>query len=240
MWHRRLLHAGNETVLRTMKNMGIEAKVPEDWSCKTCKLAKAYKQISRNTPTRSGEACAELHTDTIPMKPQGIGGFNYIMTVIDAAIMYTWVIILVQKSEAGQKLNEFIRWLEKQSGKPVQTIMRDGGKEYSQINSEIFAKEKGLVIQESAPRTPEQNGKAEVLGRHIIEMARAARIDAGLPEFLWPQAVKHTVNVRNLTPKRQLAWKSPHEMLGRAVNLQERSILPYTKHLRTFGCEAYV
>jgi hypothetical protein len=29
-------------------------------------------------------------------------------------------------------------------------------------------------------------------------------------------------------------------MLGRAVNLPERSILPYTKHLRTFGCEAYV
>jgi hypothetical protein len=61
-----------------------------------------------------------------------------------------------------------------------------------------------------------------------------------LPEFLWPQAVKHTINVRNLTPKRQLAWKSPHEMLGRAVNLPERSILLYTKHLHTFGCEAYV
>ena len=70
-------------------------------------------------------------------------------------------------------------------------------------------------------------------------MARAARIDAGLPEFLWPQAVKHTVNVRNLMPKRQLAWKYPHEILGRAVKLPERSILQYTKHHHTFGCQCY-
>jgi hypothetical protein len=28
--------------------------------------------------------------------------------------------------------------------------------------------------------------------------------------------------------------------LGKALNLPERSVQPYTKHLRLFGCEAYV
>ena len=102
LWHQRLLHTCNETVLHTMKALGIEAKKPEDWSCETCKLAKSFKQISRDTPFRSAEACAELHTDIIPMKLQGLGGFNYFMTIIDGATMYTWVVFLVQKSEAGQ------------------------------------------------------------------------------------------------------------------------------------------
>jgi hypothetical protein len=61
-----------------------------------------------------------------------------------------------------------------------------------------------MTIRETTPRTPEQNGKAEVTGRYILEMARAARINAGLPEILWPQAVTHAVEVRNLIPKRKL------------------------------------
>ena len=214
-----------------MKPTGIDAKKPDNWSCETCMLAKPYKQISRDTPFRSTEVCAELHTDTIPVKPQGLGGFNHFMTIIDAATMYTWVVFLVYKGEAGQKLHDFVRWLEKQSGKSVKVIMRDGGKEYSPTEQITFAKEKGIDFRESAPRTPEQNGMAEVTGRYILEMARAARINAGLPEFLWPQAVRHTVNVRNLIPKRKLAWKSPHELLGRALDLPDRSIIPDTSHL---------
>ena len=135
IWHRRLLHAGEEVVIRMLKSMGLEGKKPEFWSCKTCMLTRAYKQISREMPTRLTEACAELHTDTIPMKPQGLGGFNYCMTVIDAATMYTWVIFLVQKGDAGQKLHNFIRWLQNQSRKSVKVIMRDGGTEYSPTES---------------------------------------------------------------------------------------------------------
>jgi hypothetical protein len=154
--------------------------------------------------------------------------------------MYTWILFLTEKGEAGRKLHDFVRWLENQSGKSVKVIVRDGGKEYSPTEERRFAREKGIEIRESAPRTPEQNGKAEVVGRHIIETARAARINAGLPESLWPQAVTHAVDVRNLTPKKQLGWKTPHEVFGKALNLPEKSITPYTKHLCIFGCEAYV
>jgi hypothetical protein len=80
------------------------------------------------------------------LKPQGIGGFNYTMTVIDTATMYTWVVYLVQKSDAGSKLYEFIRWLEKQSGKSVKTVIRDSGKEYLPNEAVQFAKEKDIVI----------------------------------------------------------------------------------------------
>ena len=160
--------------------MGIEIKKPEDWSCEMCMLAKFFKQISRDTPFRSMEACAELHTDTIPVKLQGLGEFNYFITVIDAPTIYTWVMFMDQKSEAVQKLQEFVCWMEKQSGKSVKMIMRDGGKEYSPAEEKLFARKKGMHIRETTPRTPEQNGKAEVTGRYILEMARAARICKGV------------------------------------------------------------
>jgi IS30 family transposase len=148
------------------------------------------------------------------MKPSGFGGFNYFMMVVDSVSMYVWIIFLVQKNEAGPKLKNFIVWLQNQFGKTVKTIVRDGGKEYIPNEEKIFAKQFGIVIRESAPRTPEQNGKAEVVDRHIIKKARSIRINAVLPENLWPLAVKHTVDVANLLPKKQLGWKTPHEILG--------------------------
>jgi transposase InsO family protein len=94
------------------------------------------------------------------------------------------VALLNQKADAGQRLHEFIRWQENQSGKSLKVIVRDGGKEYAPAKEKRFARLKGIDIRESAPRTPEQNGKAEIVGRHIVETARATRINAGLPEFL--------------------------------------------------------
>jgi hypothetical protein len=69
IWHQRLLHTSNETVLQTIKAIGIEVKKPQNWSCKMYILAKLFKQISRDTLFQSTEACAELYTDTITVKP---------------------------------------------------------------------------------------------------------------------------------------------------------------------------
>ena len=48
------------------------------------------------------------------------------------------------------------------------------------------------------------------------------------------------MKIQNLLQTRELQWISPHEALARALNLPERSILPPTKHLRTFACKVYV
>ena len=146
LWHNQLLHVGDERVLRAMKVMGIDAKKPEGWNCRTCKLAKAPKQISWETPTRLKEACAELNVNVFPHKPQGISGFNYFMPIRDTAMMYGWVILLVQKNEAGPKLQNFIIWIEKQSGRSVKVIIKDGGKEFILTSIKQFAAQKGIAI----------------------------------------------------------------------------------------------
>jgi hypothetical protein len=61
-----------------------------------------------------------------------------------------------------------------------------------------------------------------------------------LPEFLWPQAITHMVEVQNLTSKRKLAWKSLCEVFRRTLGLPDKSIISDIKHIYIFRCEAYV
>jgi hypothetical protein len=83
--------------------------------------------------------------------------------------------------------------------------MRDRDKEYSLVEEKFFAHEKSMHIHKTAPRPLEQNGKVEVTEHYILEIVWAVRIRASLLEFLWLQAITHTVEVQNLTPKRKLA-----------------------------------
>jgi hypothetical protein len=80
--------------------------------------------------------------------------------------------------------------------------MRDGGKKYSLVEEKFFACEKGMYICKITLRILEKNRKVEVTRHYILEMAQAVRINTSLPEFLWPQAITHMVEVRNLTPKK--------------------------------------
>ncbi len=52
----------------------------------------------------------------------------------------------------------------------------------------------------SAPYTLERNSIAERVNRTIVEGARSLLIQAGLPQNLWPYAMKHVVHVRNRVP----------------------------------------
>jgi hypothetical protein len=82
----------------------------------------------------------------------------------------------------------------------------------------------------SPPYTPEHNSIAEHVSRTIMDPARSMLIHAGLPESLWPFAVKIVVVVRNRVP--HSATKStPFEMLTGAR--------PSLKNIRVFGCAAF-
>jgi len=67
--------------------------------------------------------------------------------------------------------------------------------------------------------------------------ARAIRIDAHLPEFLWPETVKTAAYLTNRSPTKRLNWKTPLEELQQALNVHNPK--PNISHLKVYGCQAY-
>lgn len=83
----------------------------------------------------------------------------------------------------------------------------------------------------SPPYTPEHNAIAERINRTLCDAARSLLIQASLPSCLWPFALKHVIYVRNRV-QHFATGKSPFEVVtNRRPNL---------KHIRVFGCTAYV
>jgi hypothetical protein len=68
--------------------------------------------------------------------------------------------------------------------------------------------------------------------------SRCIRINASLPEEMWPEIVKASGYLLNQTPSKNLRWKSPLEDLQ--ISLGRTIIKPDIGHLKVYGCRAYV
>ncbi len=70
----------------------------------------------------------------------------------------------------------------------------------------------------SAPYTHAQNGTAEQSGGVIVAKAIALRIDACLPENIWPEAVQAAGYLANRSPTKSLDRVTPFETLYTALS----------------------
>jgi transposase InsO family protein len=52
-----------------------------------------------------------------------------------------------------------------------------------------WCKNKGIVIEFTAPYSPQSNGTAERINRTIMEKAKALIFDSGLSKRMWGEAV---------------------------------------------------
>jgi hypothetical protein len=91
---------------------------------------------------------------------------------------------------------------------------------------------RGRTIHTMIHDTSEQNRIAECLNRTLLEHARMMLFTAGLPCFLWLEAVHHTVYLKNRLPTRALGGKTPHEAMGMGI--------PDVSDLHKWGCTIWV
>ncbi|GJP48802.1 hypothetical protein CLOM_g8082 [Closterium sp. NIES-68] len=79
------------------------------------------------------------------------------------------------------------------------------------------------------PYSPAMNGIAERANRTLTETARGLLIEAGLPNYFWPDAVRHACVAKNraLTHVGEDKWVPYVEWIGRK---------PKVDMLRVFGC----
>lgn len=236
MWHERLGHVGKRAI-RDLVNKGLVKGVKmtdtADFFCKACQLGKAhrlpFKKRDKKVTTKPGE---KIHTDVCgPMSVESLGGARYFLTFKDDATGFRHVYFIKHKSDVYEKYLEYEHLVKNKFGQEIKVLRSDNGREFCNKEMDKYLLAHGIEKENTAPHTPEQNGRAERDNRTIVESARSMMQSKGLPTHLWAEAVNTAVYVINRTVTADNEATSYELWHGKKPNIE---------HLRIFGSKAFV
>ncbi|CAI7805138.1 unnamed protein product [Closterium sp. NIES-54] len=233
--HRRMGHVAVPILQQLVKNemvAGIRVKGEPDevLGCPTCMQAKFTRY-----PFSSSEATARAPLDEVvmdvvgPLK-LGAAGAEYFLTIVDVYTRMTWVYALSKKSDVAETVKtDWLPMVERQQDRLVKAIRTDRGGEFLSKEFSLWLKKNGIRHSLTMPYSPAINGIAERANRTITETARGLLIEAGLPDYFWPDAVWSACVAKNraLTHVGGDKWVPYVEWIGRK---------PKVDMLRVFGC----
>ncbi|CAI7729667.1 unnamed protein product [Closterium sp. NIES-53] len=186
-------------------------------------------------PFSSSEATAKAPLDEVvmdvvgPLK-LGAAGAEYFLTIVDVFTRMTWVYVLSMKSDVAETVKtDWLPMVERQQDRLVKAIRTDRGEEFLGKEFGLWLKKNGIRHFLTMPYSPAMNGIAERANRTITETARGLLIEAGLPDYFWPDAVRSACVAKNraLTHVGADKWVPYVEWIGRK---------PKVDMLRVFGC----
>ena len=247
-WHRKLGHMG----FSTLANLSRQNLLPgctvtpreflqarEHHLCEPCVQGRltAISHPLRTNPT-SLLPCERVHSDVVVFPC----GTRYLVTLLDEATGYSRVTFMKSKGDAAERTKDGIEWFEKQSGFPVQYFKTDGGLEYvTLMQPDGYFSKKGIQPDRAPGYTQQNNGRAEKLGRDLVETAQCMLLDSGdsrhslkpLGAFYTQYAVHLANDLRNATPRSNTQLgPNPHSaFLKRPVSLEL---------FQRFGCRCWV
>ncbi|CAI7799428.1 unnamed protein product [Closterium sp. NIES-53] len=119
--------------------------------------------------------------------------------------------------------------VERQQDWLVKAIRTDRGGEFLSKEFGLWLKKNGIRHSLTMPYSPAMNGIAERANRTITETARGLLIEAGLPDYFWPDVVRSVCVAKNraLIHVGADKWVPYVEWIGRK---------PKVDMLRVFGC----
>ena len=238
LWHRRFGHLSQRSLM-TLKKDGLVRGFDYDTSqvidfCESCIGGKIHRNpFPKSGRERAREPLELVHSDVCgKISSPSLSQAEYFVTFIDDKTHYTWVYVMKHKSEVFEKFMEWKAFVEKSSGYKVKKLRTDNGGEYVSTEFEGYLKKEGIEHQYTIPKTPEQNGVSERMNRTLMETVRSMLADSRLPHRFWAEALSTAVYLINRSPTKSLSDETPFEAWhGKKPNV---------KHLRVFGCSAYI
>ncbi|KAM2724743.1 hypothetical protein EV1_027531 [Malus domestica] len=233
MWHLKLGHV-NLDKIRKMSKDGYIHPLGNDQmgTCECCLKGKMTKSPFTGNGERATEILGLIHTDVCgPMSTTSRGGFSYYITFTDDHSRFGYVYLMKYKSESFEKFKEFKNEVEKQTGKQIKILRSDRGGEYLSNEFLDYLKECGIISQWTPPGTPQLNGVSERRNRTLMNMVRSMMSSTDLPVTFWGYALYTAAYLLNRVPSKSVP-QTPYEIWhGRKPSL---------KHVKIWGCEAYV
>lgn len=106
---------------------------------------------------------------------------------------------ILHKREVFEKVKEFEKLVANKFGQTIRVLRSDNGREFCNWQMNEYLVAHGIKKENTAPYTPQQNGKAERDNRTIVESARTMLYAKGLSLNLWAEAINTAVYVLNRT-----------------------------------------
>jgi hypothetical protein len=225
IWHFRLGHL-SDSRLKLLSQYDSSISVNTNNCYTVCPLAKQHRLPFPVSDSISNKNFNLIHCDIWgPYSTDSLNGIKYFLTIVDDFSRFTWVHLMVTKSQTRHLLVSFLNLIETQFNTKVKTLRSDNGIEFHMLE---FYQSKGIIHQLSCVETPQQNSVVERKHQHLLNVARALRFPANLPLFFWGECVLSAAHIINRIPTPTLSYKTLFECLF--------SVLPTFSHLRVIGC----
>ncbi|KAJ9530660.1 hypothetical protein QJQ45_014825 [Haematococcus lacustris] len=201
-----------------------------------CRAAagKLHRRVADTLPSlaaRVAAPCDLVHTNVCgPLRIPNAAGYCFVLTFLDEHSGLSLIALLKAKSEVPAAIRDAVEWFETQGGRKVKVLRSDRGTEYVNQAVREFLSGKGIIHQQTAPYSPQQNGSAERLNRTLFEKGRCLLYSSGLSVNFWPYALRFANYVRNQSLVRGKAG-TPWELFW--------GVRPDLLALRVFGARAY-
>ena len=245
LWHDRLGHLGLQQI-NTMRRVSMADgadSIPStpgaaaaSLPCDSCHAGKSHRvAVPQQATHRATRRLQLVHSDVCgPINVPNYLSVRYILTFIDDYSRSVTVYLMDNKSgpEVLANLKDYQAWAETTTGEKLATLRTDGGGEFINREAAMYLSAQGIARQTTPAYTPEHNGVAERANRTIMSAVRCMLHRAHLSNWLWPEAVKAAVYIRNRSPTRALVNRTPYEAWT--------GVRPSIHDLRVFGCIAHV
>ncbi|CAI7771056.1 unnamed protein product [Closterium sp. NIES-54] len=163
----------------------------------TCMQAKFTRYPFSTSEATAKAPLHEVVMDVVGPLKLGAAGAEYFLTIVDVYTRMTWVYVLSKKSDVAETVKT--HWLpisERQQDRLVKAIRTDRGGEFLSKEFSLWLKKNGISHSLTMPYSPAMNSIAERANRTITETARRLLIEARLPVYFWPDAVRITPQQR--------------------------------------------
>jgi len=223
--HYRFMGASESTV-KSMARRGIATPFPTmkeicayPW-CPHCIAAKLTKlPFPKASDYRASELGELVHFDVFgPLKPTAIGGYRYVLALVDDFCRGGWVVLLKFKSELQRKLEIWQEKFETRWSKLLKRTVKvkafrcdnAGENTSNQMNDYLFSHR--ISMENSIPRCSAQNGIAEQFIWRLTLMVRHNFYAYRCPWKLWGLAFQNAAQTKwsmeqRANPNKMSPWQ---------------------------------
>ncbi|CAI7889660.1 unnamed protein product [Closterium sp. NIES-54] len=185
----------------------VKGEPDEVLGCPTCMQAKFTRYQFSSSEATAKVPLDEVVMDVVGPLKLGAAGAEYFLTIVGVYTRMTWVYVLSKKSDVAEMVKtDWLPMVERQQDRKI-----------------------AIRHSLTMPYSPAMNGIAERANQTITETARGLLIEAGLPDYFWPDLVRSACVAKNrvLTHVRAEKWVPYVEWIGRK---------PKVDMLQVFGC----